>query len=73
MNEFLKALAQTLEVPEVGAGEDLKSFPQWDSLALLSVIAMLDANYGVNLQAADFGPITSAEELWNLVQSRKSA
>jgi acyl carrier protein len=48
----------------------LKAFPQWDSLAVLSVIAMLDANHGVNLRAADFGPINSAADLWNLVQSR---
>jgi hypothetical protein len=32
---------------------------------------MLDANYGVNLRAADFGPLNSAADLWNLVQSKK--
>jgi hypothetical protein len=35
------------------------------------VIAMLDANYGVNLRAADFDPVNSAGDLWNLVQARK--
>ena len=73
MKEFLEALAHTLELPQVKAADDLKSFSQWDSLAVLSVIAMLDANYGVNLQAADFAGITTAEDLWNAVQSRKSA
>jgi len=58
-------------VPEVKAGDELKSFPQWDSLAVLSVIAMLDADYGVNLRAADFGTVQSAGELWNLVESKK--
>jgi hypothetical protein len=38
---------------------------------VLSVIAVLDANYGVNLRAADFTPINSVGELWNLVQARK--
>jgi acyl carrier protein len=73
MNEFLKKLAELLEVSEVKATDELKAFPQWDSLAVLSVIAMLDANYRVNLQAADFGPVNAAEDLWNLVQSRKPA
>jgi len=71
MNEFLKKLAEILEVGEVKETDGLKNFPQWDSLAVLSVIAMLDANYGVNLRAADFGPINSAADLWNLVQSKK--
>src|SRR4051812_40934498 len=66
MPDFLKKLAEILEVPEVKAGDELKSFPQWDSLAVLSVIAMLDADYGVNLRAADFGTVQSAGELWNL-------
>ena len=71
MNEFLKSIAGILEVETVREADDLKSFPQWDSLAVLSVIAMLDANYGVNLRAADFTPINSIADLWALVQSRK--
>jgi acyl carrier protein len=71
MNEFLKKLAEILEVGEVKESDELKTFPQWDSLAVLSVIAMLDANHGVNLRAADFTPINSAADLWNLVQSKK--
>lgn len=71
MNEFLKKLAEILEVGEVKETDELKGFPQWDSLAVLSVIAMLDANHGVNLRAADFVPINSAADLWNLVQSKK--
>jgi acyl carrier protein len=73
MNEFLQKLAETLEVPNLKADDKLKSFPQWDSLAVLSIIAMVDANYSVNLQAADLGSIDSPEELWTLVQSKKSA
>ncbi len=71
MNEFLKKLAEILEVPEMKPSDQLKDFPQWDSLSVLSVIAMLDANYGVNLRAADFATVNSAEDLWNLVQARK--
>ena len=71
MNEFLKKLAEILEVEQVKESDQLKAFPQWDSLAVLSVIAMLDANYCVNLRAADFAPVNSAVDLWNLVQSKK--
>jgi len=73
MNEFLAKIAEILEVDRVSETDELKAFPQWDSLSVLSVIAMLDANYGVNLHAADFGPIKSASDLWNLVQAKKRA
>jgi acyl carrier protein len=71
MTEFLKRLAGILEVESVSESDSLKDFSQWDSLAVLSVIAMLDADYGVNLRAADFDPIDSADDLWNMVQARK--
>jgi acyl carrier protein len=72
MNDFLKRIAEILEVETVSERDDLKAYSQWDSLAVLSVIAMLDANYGVNLRAADIQQTSSAGELWKMVQSRKS-
>jgi acyl carrier protein len=72
MNEFLEKIAKILEVERVSDTDDLKTFPQWDSLTVLSVIAMLDADYGVNLRAADLQEAESAGMLWKLVQSRKS-
>ena len=71
MNEFLTKIANILEVDDVKEADELKAFPQWDSLSVLSVIAMLDASYGVNLRAADFGTIKNIGDLWRLVQSRK--
>lgn len=73
MNEFLNRLAEILELGSVRETDDLKSFPQWDSLSVLSVIAMLDANYGVNLRAADLQEAASAGALWKLVQSKTTA
>jgi acyl carrier protein len=71
MIDFVQKLAEILEVSEVKASDQLKAFPQWDSRAVLSVIAMLDASYGVNLRAADFATVDSASDLWQLVESKK--
>jgi acyl carrier protein len=71
MNDFLKKIAEILEVDAVQATDSLKSFAQWDSLSVLSVISMLDANYTVNLRAADFDSVSTVGDLWSLVQSRK--
>ena len=71
MEEFLKKIADILEEEELKETDELKSFAQWDSLSVLSVIAMLDANYGVNLRAADLATVNTAGELWKLVESKK--
>lgn len=72
MNEFLKKIAEILEVDDVSESDDLKAFPQWDSLSVLSVIAMLDGDYGLNLRATDFQEVNSVGDLWKLVQAKKS-
>ncbi len=73
MNDFLKKIAGILEVESVQETDNLKDFPQWDSLTVLSIIAMLDSDWGVNLSAADFQGITTAGDLWNVVQTKKAA
>jgi len=71
MEVFLKKIAEILEEDEVKETDELKSYPQWDSLSVLSVIAMLDANYGINLRAKEFENIKTVGDLWNLVQAGK--
>ena len=71
MNDFLTKIASILEVDAVQESDVLKAFPQWDSLSVLSVIAMLDADYQVNLKAADIQQVKTAGELWALAQSKK--
>jgi acyl carrier protein len=73
MNEFLTKIAEILEVDRVSETDELKAFSQWDSLSVLSVIAMVDAGYGVNLHASELAPVKSVGALWDLVQSRKPA
>ena len=68
MDEFLKQIAVILEMESVNTSDELSSFPQLDSMGVLSVIAMLDARYGVNLSTTDIGRLNTVGELWKLVQ-----
>lgn len=73
MDEFLKKIASILEVENVNASDQLKAFPLLDSLGVLSVIAMLDANYGVNLNTAEIQQMNTVGDIWNHVQCIKGA
>jgi len=51
MENFDLLIAEILEVDSINMEDQLTSFECWDSLTLLSIIALSDQNYGVNLTA----------------------
>lgn len=72
MNDFYSKMAEILEVDAVNPGDVLAEFPVWDSLSVLSVIAMLDTDYGINVTAMELRNWRTAGELADAVGSRKS-
>ena len=71
MQDFLKQVAEVLEVEVIHESDTLSEFEELDSLGVLSLISMLDANYGVNLSPAEIGQISTFGELWAHVQCQK--
>lgn len=70
MDLFLTKLADILEVDEVRGSSALRDFAQWDSLSALSVIAMVDGEYGVQLTANDLKGSRTAEDLYQAIQKK---
>jgi acyl carrier protein len=68
--EFYQRLAEILDVEEVQPENVLKDFDGWDSLAILSVLAMADAKYGVSIKAEEIRSVVSAQDLANLVEAK---
>lgn len=71
MDQFYAQLAETLELERIGAGDVLADFEEWDSLSVLSVIAMIGRNYGIHLTARDIRDVHTAEELRDLILSKR--
>lgn len=67
--EFLEKLAECLDRTSVVEADAIVEFPEWDSLSVLAVIAMLDSSYGVNLTASDLRNVRTAADLWQVVQT----
>ena len=60
MEELLEKLAEILEVDSVDVNKKFTDYEEWDSLCGLSVIAMLDSDYGMtmkNKEILDFASI----------------
>lgn len=71
MHKFYTDLAELLEVDEVDPNMDLDRYDNWDSLTILSLIAMLDSDFGVNLTAKDIAGFKTASELFAELQKKK--
>lgn len=72
MNGFYAKLVDILEVDEVKPDSVLRDFENWDSLTIISIMAMADISYGVSISAADLLTITTAGELTNFIVSKRS-
>jgi acyl carrier protein len=71
MNDLYAKLGEILEADRVSADDVLSRFEYWDSLTILSIIAMLDAAYGVNLTATELRGMAKAGDLAAAVESRR--
>jgi acyl carrier protein len=69
--EFYKRLAEILDVEELKPGNALVDFETWDSLAILSVLAMADAKYGVAIKADEIRSVVTAADLANMVEAKQ--
>jgi acyl carrier protein len=68
-NDVYVQLAEVLEVDKVSSDDVLTDFPEWDSLTVLSLIAMLDAQYGLNITATELSEFKTAGEIARLVEA----
>ena len=69
--EFYERLAEILDLEEVKPGNVLKDFDGWDSLAMLSVLAMADSKYGVSIKAEEIRSVVTAADLANLIEAKQ--
>jgi acyl carrier protein len=70
MKEFYAALAEILEEDTVESGAVLEDFEEWDSLSVLTVVAMIGKKFEVTISAQEIAAIKTAGELWALVEMK---
>ncbi len=65
---FYGKLAEILAVETVAPTSVLRDLEAWDSLSVLSLLAMVDAKYGITLKPAELANVKLAQELVELVE-----
>lgn len=72
MEKFLEQIAELLEEDSVNLSDDLTSFSAWDSLTILSIIALADGNYHVTINAKEIKESKTIEGLKTLIESKRN-
>jgi acyl carrier protein len=69
--KFLEIIKEALELEDrdLSLNDNFKEFDEWDSLALLTIIAELDENYGITIKSEDFKNIQTLQQLYNYTQN----
>ena len=69
--EFLEDLAEVFEVDKDTLLNEFEWSPDnWDSLAIVSTIALVDQYFNVTLEVEDFIGTTSLEEFMGIIQKK---
>ena len=69
--DFINELEEALEIEdedqEITLETNLKELEEYDSLSVLSIIAMIDKNFGKQIPSSDFIKITTIKSLMDLI------
>lgn len=74
IEQFVQHFADAIEglEPEMLTPEmELASIDQWDSLAALSILAMIDAEYETEISGNELRKCRTIQDLFNVVQSKR--
>ena len=67
INELKEALEIEDEDQEITLETNLKELEEYDSLSVLSIIAMIDKNFGKQIPSSGFVKVTTVSSLMDLI------
>lgn len=70
MEELIEKLAEILEVDEIDINKKFTDYEEWDSLCGLSVIAMLDSDYGMTMKNKEILEFNSIKDFCEAVLNK---
>jgi acyl carrier protein len=70
--KFIDQFRETLEIEDrtISESDNFRDYDEWDSLTLLSVIAMIDEEFGVIIESNDFKKLVTVGDIYNYIISQ---
>ena len=72
--KIINSLKAVLDITDrdIRLTDKFRDYPEWDSLAFLSVIAMIDEEYEVVIEGNDFKRLITVADLIEEIKKRKA-
>lgn len=71
MEELVSKLAEILEVDQLDVTKKFSDYEEWDSLTVLSILAMLDSDYNMAMKGNEVAAFDTIEEFCKEVLSHQ--
>ena len=68
-NEFIKRFAEAIERDEnkVRMSDKFREYEQWDSLAVLSLMAMINEEFDITIPRFEFEELETVEDIYKYI------
>ena len=71
MEKFIELFAEAIErEDEIKMQDEFREYPEWSSITYLSVIAMMDEGYGVQIEEAEFKKLRTVQALFDACNNK---
>jgi acyl carrier protein len=73
MEHFIQLLSDALEKDseQINKDDKFRDYKEWDSLAVLSLIAMIKQNYNITIPRKDFDELNTVSDLFEYIQAHR--
>jgi len=71
MEKFIKLFGEAIDREgEIKMDDNFREYEEWDSLAYLSVIAFLDAEYDTQIEEVAFKQLKTVQDIYNVASKK---
>jgi len=67
MDKFLESLSEVFEIDDIKPEDEFREYEEWDSMAYLSLIAMIDENYDIVISTEEFEKLNKVIDIYNYI------
>jgi acyl carrier protein len=67
MDTFLARLSEVFERDDIKPDDEFRDYEEWDSMAYLSIIAMIDENYDIVIPGEEFTKLDKVIDIYNYI------
>jgi acyl carrier protein len=72
MEILIEQMLDIFEIDEIQAEVILRELELWDSLSVISLLAVLDESYGINIEATEIADLITVSDLFSFVEQRRT-